>query len=91
MAINYRPIEEIPATAGRRGPRDSECMRAYRAASEAPQKQVVVETDDREEIERFYKSMIQWRNRHRETGVEVKKDGPVVYVWIDESRAESGE
>lgn len=82
MAINYKPVDEIPETAGRRGPRDSECMRAYQQARATPSKKVQVQTDSREELERFYKSMIQWRNRHRDTNVEVKKDGDAVYVWI---------
>ncbi|MDZ7728365.1 MAG: hypothetical protein U5Q44_09350 [Dehalococcoidia bacterium] len=82
MAINYKPIDEIPETAGRRGPRDSECMRAFMAAKNSPTRQVEVEADDRQEIERFYQSMIQWRNRHRESGVQVKKDGPNIYVWV---------
>lgn len=89
MAIKYQPIETIPETAGRRGPRDSECMRAYQATKNAPTKQVEVQADDREEAERFYKSMIQWRNRHRDSGIQVKKDGAAIYLWIEDEAADN--
>ncbi|MDZ7728366.1 MAG: hypothetical protein U5Q44_09355 [Dehalococcoidia bacterium] len=48
-------------------------MRAYRGVKESSAGRV--EAEDRQELERFYNSMRQWRNRHRETPIQVKKDG----------------
>lgn len=81
--IRFVEIEALPEFTGRRGPRDSDSFRAYQAAAQAKTSKVRVDgTPD--ELARFYRSMVQWRNRHRDTGVQVRKSGPAVYVWIEE-------
>ncbi|MBI5948555.1 MAG: hypothetical protein HY875_10500 [Chloroflexi bacterium] len=86
--LQYKPIDEIPDHSARRGPRDSECLRAYLAAKESDSGIIVV-TGEHAEVERFYKAMVQWRNRHKETPVNVRKDGDNIYIWVE--RGEPGE
>lgn len=90
--IRFVEIESLPEFTGRRGPRDSDSYRAYQAAAQAKTSKIRVDgTPD--ELARFYRSMVQWRNRHKDTGVQVRKDGPAVFVWIqqgDEGASSSG-
>lgn len=45
---------------------------------------------DEKELGSFYKSMVQWRIRHKdEEPVRVRKDKDTVFVWIEET-AETG-
>jgi hypothetical protein len=82
--IRFVEIEALPEFSGRRGPRDSDSYRAYQAAAQARTSKVRVDgTPD--ELARFYRSMVQWRNRHKDTGVQVRKDGAAVYVWIEQA------
>jgi len=84
--IRFVEIEALPEFTGRRGPRDSDSYRAYQAAAQASTSKIRVDgTPD--ELARFYRSMVQWRNRHKDTGVQVRKDGPAVYVWIEQLEA----
>lgn len=85
--IMFREIEELPEFSGRKGPRDSECLRAYLAAKESRTKKIEV-VGNPPKLEKFYRSMIQWRNRHKDEPVQVRKDGNHVYVWVEEREAE---
>jgi hypothetical protein len=82
-SLQYRVIDELPEFSGRKGPRDSECLRAYIAAREAPTKTIEV-IGAPPQLEKFYRSMVQWRNRHKDEPVQVRKDGYRVFVWIEE-------
>ena len=81
--ISFVQIDELPEMSGRKGPRNSVCLEAYLAAKAAPSHTIEAKGPE-EEMDKFYKSMVQWRNRHKEFGVQVRKDGPRVYVWIVE-------
>lgn len=88
--LNIRPVDELPNEVGKRGPKKrSECLRAYMEAKKAPQRKVQISNDDPAALERFYKSMIQWRIRHRkEHPCGVSKVGESVYVWIEQKDEE---
>lgn len=88
--IRFVEIDQLPEFTGRRGPRDSDSYRAYQSAASSKTGKIRVDGTS-EELTRFYRSMVQWRNRHKETGVQVRKDAGAVYVWIDkEIASESG-
>lgn len=81
--LRFRPIADLPEWSGRKGPRESECLRAYLAAKESDTKKIEV-VGDPPQLEKFYRSMVQGRNRHKEEPVQGRKDGQHVYVWIEE-------
>jgi hypothetical protein len=81
--LQFRTIEALPEFSGRKGPRDSECLRAYIAARESATGKIEV-VGAPPQLEKFYRSMVQWRNRHKEEPVNVRKDGDHVFVWIEE-------
>lgn len=84
--LRFKPIDEIPQHRPRRGPRDSECLKAYMATKEA-QRQKLEVRGEAERVDKFYKSMVQWRTRHKEEmPINVRKDGDVVYLWIENAR-----
>ncbi|MBI5947271.1 MAG: hypothetical protein HY875_03945 [Chloroflexi bacterium] len=80
--LKFEDIAEIPPPSTQRGPRKSVSRDAYEAAQKSASGKLRV-TGDPTEVERFYKSMIQWRNRHGRLAVHVRKDGDKVYVWVD--------
>lgn len=82
--IRYVEIDEIPEYSERRGPRESECLKAYLATVQSPKKKIQVEASDDEHLTKFYKSMMQWRNRHKDKKLNVRRDGDKVYLWVDE-------
>lgn len=84
MALSVTPIKEIPESTHRWGARDSKCLDVVEAALHAPEKKVSVESSDEKELDKFYKSMIQWRTRHQEQPVALRKDRNKLYVWIPE-------
>lgn len=87
--IRFVEIDQLPEFTGRRGPRDSDSYRAYQAAAQSKTGKIRVE-GTADEMTRFYRSMVQWRNRHKETGVQVRKDAGAVYVWIDKEASSEG-
>jgi len=87
--IQFREIKALPEFSGRKGPRDSECLRAYLAAKESRTKKIEV-LGAPPQLEKFYRSMIQWRNRHKDEPVQVRKDGNHVYVWVEERERPGG-
>ena len=81
-SIQFKRIEELPELSGRKGPRESVCLSAYVATRDSATQKVEVVADP-ECLDKFYKSMVQWRSRHREFPVQVRKDGGRVFLWID--------
>lgn len=88
--VQFEPIEELPEWSARKGPRDSECLKAYLFAKDAPTQKIEVKGSP-EKLEKFYRSMVQWRNRHKDEPVQVRKDGDHVYVWIEERKNRKGQ
>ncbi|MBI5948553.1 MAG: hypothetical protein HY875_10490 [Chloroflexi bacterium] len=80
--LKFEDIAEIPPPSTQRGPRKSVSRDAYEAAQKSASGKLQV-SGEAAEVERFYKSMIQWRNRHGRLTVHVRKDGDKVYVWVD--------
>ncbi len=84
MALTYRRITQIPEDGYRRGPRDSVCLDVVSKLREDPTQILSVEGTDRAEVQRFYKAMIQWRSRHKELGLSLRKGTDAIYCWISE-------
>ena len=84
MAINIKPVDTIPESTYRKGPRHSKCMEVVDAAKLAPSHKVALDSEDPDELDKLYKSLIQWRTRHKTENVGIRKDKDVVYVWIEE-------
>ncbi|MBI2764941.1 MAG: hypothetical protein HYX53_03415 [Chloroflexi bacterium] len=82
MALKMTDRTDIPDPGYRKGPRDSLCTQAVGKAQTNGTGIVAVESDDMDELQRFYKSMIQWRTRHKEYNVGLRKGRDAVYVWI---------
>ena len=84
--MQFRHVDHVPDSAGRRGPRSSECMNAVETLKASPTGAIVAKGSTPEESERFYKSMIQWRKRHREDypTLGVKKDGDDIYLSFEQ-------
>ena len=81
MALSYRTIDNVPEDGYRRGPRDSVCLEVIRQLNQEPTKIVAVDGGTADELQKFYKAMIQWRSRHRELGLGIRKGVDAVYVW----------
>jgi hypothetical protein len=81
--LSFTPIETLPEFSGRKGPRDSACLRAFIAARQSLTGKIEVKGSE-EELDKFYKSMVQWRNRHKSEPVQVRKDGKRIFVWMTE-------
>lgn len=73
-------VDSIPPP--RNGPRRSDMLRAYIAARESRTKKVRYD-GEADQIDRFYRSMVQWRRRHPEAKLNIRKDGSSVYVWVE--------
>jgi len=86
--LQIKPVSELPKASGRRGPRESKCLQIVEEAQNASTGIVSVEIPDAKEAElmKLYKSMIQWRKRHPDKKVGLRKDGPVLYVWVDKPK-----
>lgn len=85
-SLTYTPIDQLPEFSGRKGPRESMCLSAYRAAMKSASGKVEV-GGTAEGVDRFYRSMVQWRARHKSEPVRVRKDGPRVFVWVEDTQA----
>ena len=85
MALSIQQVQEIPPSTYRKGPRDSKCREVVEQARAAPTHKVAVSSPDEKELGSFYKSMVQWRIRHKdEEPVRVRKDKDTVFVWIED-------
>ena len=83
--ISFKPVEDIPTSPGRKGPRDTDCLRALQALHASPTGAIEVfgEPDDPDDaIDRFYKSMVQWKKRHEHSYPElgVRKRGRQLFL-----------
>lgn len=85
MALTFNEVESIPGHNYNGGPRNSPCRDAVESAEQNETGVVMIEgTSD--EVTRFYKTMIQFRSRHRDIlHFGLRKSGNVVYVWVEKS------
>jgi hypothetical protein len=85
MSLSVEAVANIPIRTGRRGPRASFTRDVIDAVDKSYTKRVSVKGSDRDEVESFYKALIQYRIRHEmKTSLNVQKDGLTVYVWRPE-------
>ena len=76
------PIGAIPESAYRRGPTNSECRRAVTMARSIESGAVEI-TGEKAAVDRFYKATLQWRSRHPEIPLRVRKASGAVYLWAE--------
>ena len=86
MSLTLKRIHEIPQDAYRRGPRDSVCLDAVAKLREDPTQVIAVDGGDQDERQRFYKAMIQWRSRHKELGLGIRKTPDTIYLFFTASQ-----
>ena len=73
------PIKAIPAEAYRRGPRNSKVVEVIRK-SVLDDYGIIEVKGENVELERFYKALTQWKGRHPEVPVHLKKGNYRVFV-----------
>ena len=83
MALQMKKVTKIPASEFWRGPRESKCQEAYELARDADHSPIAVSAQTPEELERFYKAVIQWRGRHKSLNLGIKKGRHSIYLWIE--------
>jgi microcystin degradation protein MlrC len=93
MNLKFRELEAMPEEISRRGPRESRCLQAYVAAKNAKSGIIEVspETDapeDKKAVDKFYRSMVQWKNRHKETPVVVKRNLDRIVIQVHKEGTE---
>jgi hypothetical protein len=84
MAFTIREIDEIPSTHAPHflGYRKSLCWDIIQQVLASPTKAAEITDDDQTAQMNLYKSLVQWRLRHTEFPLIVRKIGDVVYVAI---------
>ena len=88
MALHMVPTDKVPER--RRGPRRTACLEAVEAAQSSPSGIALIE-GDLGEVTRLYKSLVQWRTRHADPPIGLRKDGSKLYVWLAEASLGAGE
>ena len=79
-----KPIKEIPEEAFQRRTRSSVCTDTIEGIKQSESKKAEIKGDTPEELDKFYKTLIQWRSRHKDEGVQFRKTKDVLYVWIED-------
>jgi hypothetical protein len=91
MPIKSKPIKEIPEEAFQRRTRSSICTDTIEGIKASESKKAEITADTPQELDKFYKTLIQWRSRHKGEGVQFRKTKDVLYVWIEEPGSEGDE
>ena len=82
MAFTLTEVDEIPTRGGVRGVRDSKCLEIVRMVQATAKKKIALTSDSADDLNKFYKSLIQWISRHLDERVNVRKAKETLYVWI---------
>jgi hypothetical protein len=81
MPVKFKVVAELPGDLGQRGPRTSTCRDAVTYAAKHFPDWAEVTAGSKQELEKFYRALIQWRSRHKhELEIEIRKGGGAVYV-----------
>jgi hypothetical protein len=83
MAIQLQDVDEIPPSTYRKGPRGSKSSELVERARRSATGKVALTSSDPKELNTTYKSLVQWRLRHKDQGVQLRKDRDVVYIWFE--------
>ena len=86
LTVIFTEVEAIPADAFR-CQRQSDSSRALDALRASASGVVEVSATSRSELERFYRSLVQFRSRHPEEGLGIRKAGDRIYLWVDKTDA----
>ena len=90
MPIKSKPIKEIPEEAFQRRTHSSVCTDTIEGIKASESKKAEITADTPQELDKFYKTLIQWRSRHKGEGVQFRKTKDVLYVWIEEPGSGTG-
>ena len=82
MSINILPIDSLPEDL--RPGRTSQGARVLDAVRASSSLMVRIDGDRPEEVQRLYKSLMQYRRRQERAPFCMRKKGDVLYVWIAE-------
>lgn len=66
--------------------RDSTVHQLIRKTKASPTGIIKVTSEDKEALIRIYKTIIQWRSRHKSEGLEVRKSGDTLYLWFKNTK-----
>lgn len=80
--VSFEPVDDVPDADEATGVRNSPSMRAWIAAQRAYSKRVEAKGLQPDEADRFYRALLQWKRRHPDKPIAVRKVGDKVYVWI---------
>jgi hypothetical protein len=80
--VTFEPVDEVPTADETTEVRNSPSMRAWIAAQRAYSKRVEAKGLPPDEADRFYRALLQWKRRHPDKPIGVRKLGDKVYVWI---------
>jgi uncharacterized protein (UPF0305 family) len=86
MPIKMKPIREVPQEAFQRRTRSSVCTDTIEAIKKSDTQKAEIKADTAEELDKFYKTLIQWRSRHKDQDVNFRKAKDVLYIWIGEAK-----
>lgn len=86
MAFIIEDIDEFPEDRPRRRNWITDLL--DRLESSATGK-VRMMDDNQADLDRRYKTLIQWRSRHKDLGLRVRKRGEIVYVWLPGETSDS--
>jgi hypothetical protein len=82
VTLEIDDVESIPPSTYRKGPRASKSGDLVERAKQSPTRKIAIRSADPKELNTAYKSLVQWRLRHKDQGVQVRKDLDVIYIWI---------
>lgn len=86
MPINVKEIQKIPEEAFQRRTRSSVCTDTIEAIKNSKSQRAEITGGTQEELDKFYKTLIQWRSRHKDEGVQFRKTRDSLYIWIGEAK-----
>lgn len=90
MSIRTTILDDLPAHLRRSG-RQSVCHDVVVLAIVQSPKYIKIEADTDDDLQKFYKSMIQYRTRHKAAvTIDMRKHRDALFIWIPESGANAG-
>lgn len=91
-SIDIEEATQVPPSRFRKGPKDSKVAEIVEKARASHTGILKLTSNDPKEIELLYKSILQYRSRHRQETQKhpfgVRKDQSTIYVW-DPEKAEA--
>jgi hypothetical protein len=83
MSVEWVEVTDIPSASGIRA-RRSLSYDIANVVLKSDTGKFEVTADNPVELQRFYRTFVQWKSRHSEVPVAIRKDGERVYLWREE-------